>query len=132
MTALAFVTEYLIQKLKSLPDKSKKQIIEDLYHHDSWKKFIKTIKSNEDDSVKWVLLELGSWNKLFDFRKEIVEEDWESDEPVYVIFKFEDKFIKITSSDFDFKNYGYRKVEFDFVELVEILVPKKIWQTIES
>ena len=62
--------------------------------------------------MKWVLLELGSWTESFDFRNFIIEEDYDS-YPVYVIFNFEDNFIKITSSDFDFKNGGYQKVEYE-------------------
>jgi len=129
--ALKFLIEFLLPKFEKLPLEAKNKIINNLYLHDSWEEFINTVKLNRDDSVKWVMCNLKAWDKTFDFDEFIVDEKYDDDSnDHYIIFNIEDKFIRINLLNYDSKTGCFQKIEYDFVEQKEILVPKKIWITL--
>lgn len=131
-TAQEFLIETALPILKS-QRKEVEPRLENSTSFETWNEFIKAVKS-DPDILDWVMTELftGTCGDQFiveDFNNQI--EDWyENDETeYYVVINVSGKFIMTKYSEYD--KFIWKKVEFSFVEQIEIMVPKLIWQIIE-
>ena len=125
MTALQFVTEYLLGKFKTFSHEDKECILSSTSFK-SWEEFETSIKNNEDDLVDWAICEMP---RLIDQEEIIVCDGFGTDEGDFYVLQINDKLIRISYSEYSHFSWG--KIEFDFVEQVEILVPTKTWQIIK-
>lgn len=132
MTALEFTTDFILKEFENLNTEQKDTIVEMVTYVNSWEEFINAFKENKNDLVEWSIVELPNWKGLENILPTVkmVEDGFKTDEDDFHVIELGGKFIKVSYSNFE--RMCFQTIEFDFVEQVEILVPIKTWQIIES